>query len=84
MFEPMTWIRATAADGKILFLNLALAQAIVPRESGTSLMFGGGETYDVSETPEQLFTQAGLKRVAQAVKVAEAAVGFFTPPRTEI
>jgi hypothetical protein len=65
----MAWVKATDSDGNEIYLNLSTARAIIPNESGgASVLFGIEDSFDVRESPRELFEQ-----MPKSVSVAEIA-----------
>jgi hypothetical protein len=52
----VTWVKCTAVDGSVVYLNLARAQALFPPADGktTCVVFGGEDAYEVMESPSDL------------------------------
>jgi hypothetical protein len=52
----VTWVKCTAIDGSVVYLNLARAQALFPPAEGktTCVVFSGEDAYEVMESPSDL------------------------------
>jgi hypothetical protein len=54
----MTWVKATDLDGNPIWVNMLQARLVVAGEDGgATVIFGGEETIDVREEPEQLVSE---------------------------